>query len=71
MRILFGLFTIGSMLSGPLRAQLIESSQLYALGTDHTSGYLGAGMSVADFTGDGWDDATFVHHGGSLFFYSK
>ncbi len=42
---------------------------MYPLGTDHTSGYLGAGMSVADYDGDGWDDATFLHHGGSLFFY--
>ncbi len=51
------------------RAQLQDVSLDHVLETDHTSGYLGAGLSIADFDGDGWDDVSFAHHGGNLYFY--
>lgn len=37
--------------------------------TDHTGGYLGTGVSFADFNGDGKDDLSFGHHEGDLRFY--
>ena len=37
--------------------------------TDHTGGYLGTGLSFADFNGDGKDDLSFGHHNGLLRFY--
>ncbi len=37
--------------------------------SDQTGGYLGAGMSVADFNGDGIDDLSLAHHEGQLKFY--
>ena len=70
MRFNFILFCCGWISSSSAsQAQLVGASEVYPLWTNHTSGYLGAGMSVADYTGDGWDDATFVHHGGILYFY--
>ena len=39
------------------------------LQTDHTGGYLGSGVSFADFNGDDIDDLTFGHHVGQLRFY--
>lgn len=50
--------------------QLAGVSQAIPLPTDHTSGFLGTGISVADFTGDGWDDVAFGHHGGQLAFFT-
>jgi hypothetical protein len=44
------------------------SNQLSIL-SDHTGGYLGAGLSVADFNGDGIDDLSIAHHDGYLKFY--
>ncbi|MGB2134447.1 MAG: CRTAC1 family protein [Flavobacteriales bacterium] len=38
--------------------------------SDHTGGYLGTGVSFADFNGDGLDDLTFGHHDGVLSFYA-
>jgi hypothetical protein len=60
---------IFSVAGGGLHAQLVDVSQGIPLSTDHTSGFLGTGVSVADFDGDGWDDVSFGHHGGQLAFY--
>ena len=51
-------------------SQYIDVSAELALPTDHTGGYLGAGVSVVDFNGDGHDDLSFCHHDGSLWFYA-
>lgn len=40
------------------------------LETDHTSGYLGSGISLVDFNGDGIDDLTFCHHQGTIYAYA-
>ena len=37
--------------------------------TDHTGGFLGAGVSFADFNGDRIDDLSFANHLGNLRFY--
>ena len=50
-------------------AQLVVDNGLLGLETDHTSGYLGTGVSFADFNGDGIDDLSFGHHSGDLKFY--
>jgi hypothetical protein len=38
--------------------------------TNHTGGYLGHGVSFADFNGDGFDDLTFAQYQQALFFYT-
>ncbi|MBM55729.1 MAG: hypothetical protein CMB32_04135 [Euryarchaeota archaeon] len=50
-------------------AQLLDVSSDLALNTDHTGGYIGAGVSFVDFNQDGYDDLTFGHHEGELKFY--
>lgn len=40
------------------------------LETDHTSGFLGSGISLVDFNGDGIDDLTFCHHQGTIYAYA-
>lgn len=50
-------------------AQLVVDNGLLGLETDHTAGYLGTGVSFADFNGDGIDDLSFGHHSGDLKFY--
>lgn len=50
-------------------AQLIEDDAIMGVLTDHTGGYLGTGVSFADFNGDGKDDLSFGHHEGDLRFY--
>ena len=50
-------------------AQLMDVSSAYGLVTDHTSGFLGSGLSVADWDGDGFDDISFGHHAGQMRFY--
>ena len=50
-------------------AQLLDVSSDVALNTDHTGGYIGAGVSFVDFNQDGYDDLTFGHHEGELKFY--
>lgn len=50
--------------------QLEDVTPLYVIPTDHTGGYLGTGMSFADFNGDGKDDLSFGHHNGLLRFYA-
>jgi hypothetical protein len=44
--------------------------QFHGLETDHTGGFLGAGVSFADFNGDRIDDLSFAHHQGSLRFFA-
>ncbi len=51
-------------------AQYVNVSDELALYTDHTAGYLGLGVSVVDFNGDGIDDLSFCHHNGNLHFYT-
>ena len=43
-------------------AQLVEDDAIMGVLTDHTGGYLGTGVSFADFNGDGKDDLSFGHH---------
>jgi hypothetical protein len=50
-------------------AQLVDVSSVHVLETDHTSGFLGSGLSVADWDGDGFDDVSFGHHAGQMRFY--
>ena len=50
-------------------AQLVEDDAIMGVLTDHTGGYLGTGVSFADFNGDGKDDLSFGHHEGDLRFY--
>ena len=51
-------------------AQYVNVSDELELYTDHTAGYLGLGVSVVDFNGDGIDDLSFCHHNGNLHFYT-
>ena len=52
-----------------LKAQFVDGSNGLLLSTDHTGGYLGTGVSFADFNGDDIDDLTFGHHAGQIRFY--
>lgn len=52
-------------------AQLEDVSEEYVLTTDHTGGFLGTGVSFADFNGDGKDDLSFSHFEGELVFYES
>lgn len=49
--------------------QFNDVSNQMDLFTDHTGGNWGAGMSMADFNGDGLDDLSFAHYGGVLKFF--
>ena len=51
-------------------AQYVNVSEELGLHTDHTAGYLGLGISVVDFNGDGIDDLSFCHHNGILHFFT-
>ena len=51
-------------------AQLEDVSNTLLLETQHTGGYLGAGVSFTDFTGDYIDDLTFADHQGELKFFA-
>ena len=64
--LLFGLL---KTLSGAAQAPFVDVSNEMDIWTDHTSGYLGAGLSMADFNGDGLDDLSIAHHMGELQFY--
>ena len=50
-------------------AQLLDVSNNLILETDHTGGFLGAGVSFVDFNGDYIDDLSFADHEGDLRFY--
>jgi len=52
------------------RSQLVLDNGLSStLDSYHTGGYLGTGLSFADFNGDGLDDLSFGHHNGEFLFY--
>jgi hypothetical protein len=52
-----------------VKSQFVDGSNGLLLSTDHTGGYLGTGVSFADFNGDDIDDLTFGHHAGQIRFY--
>ena len=64
--LLVGLLTA---LSGAAQTPFVDVSNEMNVWTDHTGGYLGAGLSMADFNGDGLDDLSIAHHMGNLQFY--
>jgi len=49
--------------------QLLDVSDSLIVETDHTGGYLGAGVSFVDFNGDYIDDLSFADFEGDLRFY--
>ena len=51
------------------QTSFIDMSNQLGILSDHTGGYLGAGISVADFNDDGIDDLSLAHHGGEMKFY--
>ena len=51
-------------------AQLADVSNALLLETQHTGGFLGAGVSFADFNGDYIDDLTFADFQGDLKFFA-
>ena len=51
-------------------AQLANVSNIVQLETQHTGGFLGAGVSFADFNGDYIDDLTFADFQGELKFFA-
>ena len=63
-----GLLTM-CLVSVAALAQMVDVSNFMNLSTDHTGGFLGAGVSFADFNGDRIDDLSFAHHQGSLRFF--
>ncbi len=65
----FILFCIMSVIVINAKSQLVNVSYDMLLPTDHTDGFLGTGVSFADFNGDDIDDLTFGHHAGQLRFY--
>jgi len=65
----FILFCILSVIVVNVKSQLLNVSNSLVLETDHTGGFLGAGLSFADFNGDDVDDLTFGHHAGQIKFY--
>ena len=64
-------FVLGVSLILPISgwSQFNDVSNQMDLFTDHTGGNWGAGMSMADFNGDGLDDLSFAHYGGVLKFF--
>jgi hypothetical protein len=52
-----------------VNAQFVDVSNNLQLSTDHTGGFLGTGVSFADFNGDYIDDLTFGHHAGQIRYY--
>jgi len=52
-----------------VNSQFVDVSSDLLLPTDHTGGFLGAGVSFADFNNDNIDDLTFGHHAGQIRFY--
>ena len=52
-----------------VNAQFVDATNNLLLYTDHTGGFLGSGVSFADFNGDQIDDLTFGHHAGQIRYY--
>ena len=52
-------------------AQFTDVSTELSLATHHYGGYLGAGVSFADFNGDYIDDLTFADYEGNLKFFAE
>lgn len=57
------------VISSSAQVSFLDVSNQLNLESDQTGGYLGAGISLADFNGDGKDDLSLAHHGGQLKFY--
>ena len=70
-RILAATLLLGMLtaLSSAAQAPFVDVSNEMDIWTDHTGGYLGVGLSMADFNGDGLDDLSIAHHEGELQFY--
>lgn len=68
-KLLAFVWIVGACSVSSLVAQLLLDEELIDVSTDHTGGYLGTGVSFADFDGDGFDDLSFGHHAGDLKFY--
>jgi len=60
-----GFLSWGSLAQAPF----VDVSNEMDIWTEHIGGYLGEGMSMADFNGDGYDDLSIAHHLGDLHFY--
>ena len=67
-RVFILLFTVSFFVMN-VRAQFVDVSSDLLLPTDHTGGFLGTGVSFADFNNDNIDDLTFGHHAGQIRFY--
>jgi hypothetical protein len=65
--VFYGIMTCLCQLS--VNAQFVDGSNDLQLSTDHTGGFLGTGVSFADFNGDEIDDLTFGHHAGQIRYY--
>ena len=61
-------FTVSSFVMN-VNSQFVDVSSDLLLPSDHTGGFLGAGVSFADFNNDNIDDLTFGHHAGQIRFY--
>lgn len=68
-RLPFLLLLLMGFLPFSMEGQYLDVSEELDLVTDHFGGYLGSGISVVDFNGDGIDDLSFCHHQGVLHFY--
>ncbi len=74
LRVLLGRVTaflclIAVTAAGHAQAPFLDVSNAADIWTGHTGGYLGHGVSMADFNGDGLDDLSIAHHAGNLQFY--
>ena len=67
-RVFILFFTVSSFVMN-VNSQFVDVSSDLLLPTDHTGGFLGAGVSFADFNNDNIDDLTFGHHAGQIRFY--
>lgn len=68
-----GLVLLGAMFGAVFgflgQTNFSDVSNQLSIPSDQTGGFLGAGMSLADFNGDGIDDLSLAHHEGQLKFY--
>ena len=67
-RVFILFFTVSSFVMN-VNSQFVDVSSDLLLPSDHTGGFLGAGVSFADFNNDNIDDLTFGHHAGQIRFY--